>query len=193
MSQFDVGPSMPGPEDTKELRRRWGWILVLGVVLLILGLVAIGHVLTATVIVVFLYGWLLVISGALETAYAIWARRWSGFFLLLLDGVLSLFLGILLLRFPVEGIAILTFILAIFFLIGGTLRLLTSLVWALPHRVWQFLSGLVAVGLGAYVLVQWPWDSWWFPGLFVGVELAVNGWSLIMLALVARRFLSTPA
>jgi uncharacterized membrane protein HdeD (DUF308 family) len=193
MSQVDAGPSMPGPEDWKELRRRWGWILLVGVVLVILGLIAIGHVLTAAVISVFVYGCLLAISGGVETLYAVWARHWSGFFLLLLDGMLSLLVGILLLRFPIASIAILTFVLAIFFIFGGSMRLVAALVWAFPHRIWQFLSGLVGIALGVLVLLQWPEDSWWFFGLFVGIELVFNGWSLIMLSLLARRFLSTPA
>ncbi len=194
MSQADAGPMvpgpvMPGPEDTVRLRRIWGWVLVLGVVLLILGFAAIGHVLTASEILVLVYGGILLLGGMVQAASAVWVRSWSAFFLLLLDGLLSLVLGGVLLANPLLGMAILTLILGIYFIVGGVLRIAASLAWAMPHRPWQILSGLVGVALGVLVLFKWPADSWWFLGLWVGVNLIFYGWSLIMLALVARRIL----
>ncbi len=136
MSQGDVGPLKPGAEDTRELRRLWVWVLVLGVVLVILGMVAIGHAAAATVLSVLIYGWLLLIGGAVQIVYAVWARRWSGFFLLLLDGVLCLLVGAMMVRHPVQAEVILTFLLAIFFLVGGIMRMIASLVWGFPNRLW---------------------------------------------------------
>jgi uncharacterized membrane protein HdeD (DUF308 family) len=194
MSQADAGPTLPLlEEDTKELRRRWGWILLLGVVLLILGFAAIGHMMLASQIVVLIYAGILLGSGVMEIAFAVWARRWSGFFFLLLDGLLSAVLGGLLLAYPTLAMAILTLILGIYFLVGGALHLAESVMWPRPHRLWEFLSGLASVALGVLVLMKWPTDSWEFLGLYLGVSLVFNGWSLIMLALVARRFLVTTA
>ncbi len=185
----DAGPMMPEADDVTRLRRVWGWILLLGVVLLLLGFGAIGHMMTATEILVLVYGAILLAGGVVQLAYAVWARSGSAFFLLLLDGLLSLVLGGLLVANVPLGAAVITLVLGIYFLVGGALRLITSLAWAMPHRPWQFLSGLVAVALGVLVLMKWPSDTWWFLGLYVGVSLIFNGWSLIMLALVARRML----
>jgi uncharacterized membrane protein HdeD (DUF308 family) len=185
----DAGPIMPGPDDTTELRRRWGWVLVLGVVLLLLGFGAISHVLLAGNIIVLVYGAILLGSGVMEMAFAVWARRWSGFFFLLLDGLLSVVLGGVLLSNPTLGMDILTLVLGIYFLVGGALHIAESLAWPRPHRLWELLSGLVGVALGVVVLLKWPTDSWWFLGLYVGINLIFIGWSLIMLALVARRMI----
>jgi uncharacterized membrane protein HdeD (DUF308 family) len=185
----DVGPMMPGPEDTTELRRRWGWILVLGVVLLLLGFGAIGHVVLAGEALALVFGAILLAGGVTQMMYAVWVRRWSGFFLLLLDGLLSVVLGGLVLAYPTLGGLVLALVMGIYFLVGGALRVVTALAWAMPHRGWQVFSGLVAVALGVLVLVNWPGNVWAFLGLYVGVSLLFNGWSLIMLALVARRML----
>jgi uncharacterized membrane protein HdeD (DUF308 family) len=190
MSQADSGPVLPATDDTKELRRLWLWVLLLGVALVILGTAAIAHVFVATELSVLIYGYLLLIGGALQTAYAVWARRWSGFFLYLIDGLLCLFAGGFLVRHPLIGAEILTFFLALFFLIEGILRLVESLVWAFPHRFWQFLTGLITLALGVMIWRGWPDTSAWTIGLFVGVDLLFSGWSLVMLAVVGRRVLS---
>jgi uncharacterized membrane protein HdeD (DUF308 family) len=193
MSQGEVGPVTPGVDDRRELRRLWIWVLLLGVVLFLLGLAALAHVFTATVLSVLVYGWLLLAGGVVQTVYAVWARRWSGFFLYLLDGLLCLLVGAFLVRHPVLGADILTFFLAVFFFIGGFLHVLASLIWGLPHRFWEVITGLITVALGVLIWSGWPDTSYWTIGLFVGVELLFNGWSLIMLAVIARRALSPAA
>ena len=81
-------------------------------------------------------------------------------------------------------------------LVGRPLGILMAvgilrLVMAIQHRAmqgwgWVFFGGVVTVLLGLMILARWPLDALWVIGLFLAVELIVNGWSGIFLALAAR-------
>src|SRR5215469_3662275 len=47
----------------EELGHRWGWYLALGIVLIVLGLVAISDAYLATVASVLVFGWILIAGG----------------------------------------------------------------------------------------------------------------------------------
>jgi uncharacterized membrane protein HdeD (DUF308 family) len=186
------GVPSPGTDDIRELRRLWLWVLLLGLAMTVLGMVALGHIFLATELSVLVYGYLMLIGGAMQIGYAVWACRWSGFFLYLLEGALFLFIGAVLVRHPLLGAAVLTFFLAIFFLIEGTMRVVAALVWPFPNRFWQFLTGFITVALGVLIWRGWPDDTVWTIGLFVGIDLLFNGWSLLLLGFIARRSLAQP-
>src|SRR5579864_9421726 len=58
--------ALPFFSDLEKLRHRWGWFLVLGILLVILGMVAFIVVPVATLATVLILGWVLVISGVIE-------------------------------------------------------------------------------------------------------------------------------
>src|SRR5689334_1864159 len=87
--------------ELSALRANWGWLVALGIVLLFLGLVALGSVVIASLATAFLVGLLLLMGGISETFGAFWSRGWSGFFLHFLSGVLSMVVGVLFIRAPV--------------------------------------------------------------------------------------------
>ena len=51
---------------------------------------------------------------------------------------------------------------------------------------WAFLASVATVLLGLMILARWPLDALWVIGLFLAVELIINGLSAILLALTAR-------
>jgi uncharacterized membrane protein HdeD (DUF308 family) len=65
----------------EHLRRQWGWLLALGIGMVILSAVAFFIMPAATIAAVLLLGWLLVISGIVESIHAFRVRRWAGTFL----------------------------------------------------------------------------------------------------------------
>ena len=40
--------------------------------------------------------------------------------------------------------------------------------------------------LGIVILQKWPVSGLWVIGLFVGIDMIFNGWSLVMLGLAAK-------
>src|SRR5947209_2971633 len=67
------------------LRAKWGWIVALGVVYFIVGLIALGSVVTATAASVLIVGIMMVIAGIAEIVNAFQVKSWGKFLLWLLD------------------------------------------------------------------------------------------------------------
>jgi uncharacterized membrane protein HdeD (DUF308 family) len=171
---------------TDDLKQNWGWFLGVGVVLVILGLLALLSAVTATMLSVELLGWLLLIGGILALVHAVLRRRWGGFFLELFTGILNIVVGLMLLDNPLAGAAILTLLIAMFLLIGGIFRIVASVAVRFHHWPWMLLNGVVSLLLGIMIWRQWPESSLWVIGLFIGIDMIFYGWSLVMLGVTAK-------
>jgi uncharacterized membrane protein HdeD (DUF308 family) len=169
------------------LRREWGWLLALGIGMVILGTVALFIMPAATIATVLVLGWLLVISGVIESIHAFGVRRWSGTFLHLIGGILGILVGLLVVTHPVAGALAWTLLFASFFAVIGVFRLLTAMRFKFPHWQWAALDGLVTFALGIMLWVKWPWSGFWFMGLAIGISLILRGWSYVMFALAIHR------
>jgi uncharacterized membrane protein HdeD (DUF308 family) len=162
-----------------EIRRSWGWLLALGILFMLFGVVCIGGAVTATFVTVLFFGWLLLLSGIAALIHAFRTRTWSGFFLYLLSALLRGFTGYLLIRYPSAGAVSLTLVLASFFIVGGIFRAVGSGMMQFPRWGWSLFSGIVSLALGIMLLVQMPVSSIWFIGFAIGVDLVVDGASLV--------------
>lgn len=173
--------------DLAELRKHWGWFLFLGIALIALGLLAIATSTMVTLVSIIFLGSLLLISGILQFIYAFWIRKWGGFFLSLLAGVLYAVTGIILISNPVAGALSLTLFLAAFYIVGGIFRAISASMVRFEHWGWALLSGVVKFALGLFILVGWPETGFWVFGLFIGIDLLFFGWFWVLLSLTARR------
>jgi uncharacterized membrane protein HdeD (DUF308 family) len=162
-----------------EVRKSWGWFLVFGVLLTILGLVCIVKAQTATTFSILALGWVLAISGVIWLVNAFRALTGYGFFLYLLNALIRGVTGYLLIRHPDAGAAGITMVLAVLFIVGGLFRAAGASFIKFPRWVWTVVSGLVSVVLGVYLLTTWPAASTYFIGLAIGLDLALDGGSLI--------------
>lgn len=72
----------------EEVRKSWGWFLVSGIVLMILGVVCVGKAQTATTFSILALGWILAISAAFWFVSSFYALSWQGFFLYLLNALI---------------------------------------------------------------------------------------------------------
>ena len=180
----------------EALSRNWGWLLAFGILMIVLGVFAIGAPAVATIAVQIMLGWILVIGGVAEAIHAFMAQGWRGFLLELLSAILYLGVGILLLVNPVAGALALTVVLAVFLIVEGIFKVIMALR-VRDHRGWGWLlaSGLLSLLLGILIWNEWPVAGLWVIGLLVGIQLLFTGWSLVMLALAARahRLAPTPA
>ena len=163
----------------EQVRRSWGWFLVFGILLVILGVLCIGKAQTATTFSILALGWVLAISGVLWLVNSFWALSWHGFFLFLLNALIRGVTGYLLIRHPDAGAAGVTMLLASLFIVGGLFRAAGAGVIQFPRWVWTVFAGLVSVVLGVYLLATWPTASTYFIGLAIGVDLILDGGALI--------------
>jgi uncharacterized membrane protein HdeD (DUF308 family) len=177
--------------DSESLRPGWGWLLFLGIVMVFLGTVALVIMPAATLGTILVMGWLLVISGIMETIHSFRVRRWGGLFLHLIGGVLGVLVGLLVVTHPVAGAAAWTLLFASFFTVIGMFRLVAALTLKFANWGWAVFDGVVTLALGVLLWVDWPWSGLWFLGLAVGVSLILRGWAYVMFALAIRN-LATP-
>jgi uncharacterized membrane protein HdeD (DUF308 family) len=171
----------------EALSRNRGWLLALGVLMIILGMFAIGAPQVATLAFQVMLGWILVIGGIAEGIHAFTAQGWRGFLFELLSAILYIVVGLLLLVNPVGGALALTIVLAVFLIVEGIFKAIMA--WRVrDHRGWGWLlaSGILSIVLGLLIWSEWPASGLWIIGLLVGIQLLFTGWALIMLALAAR-------
>ncbi|MFO0809127.1 MAG: DUF308 domain-containing protein [Gemmataceae bacterium] len=169
-----------------ELRKSWGWLLALGLLQIVVGAMAISSSWVATYATVKVFGALLVIGAVFQGLYAFTARRWSGFFLLLLFAVLQGVVGCFMLANPLRAAAELTLLIAAFLVAGGVIKMIASVVSRFPNWGWVFLNGLIGVVLGVMLIQEWPASGLWFIGFCFGLELLFHGWSWVMFALALK-------
>jgi uncharacterized membrane protein HdeD (DUF308 family) len=178
--------------DPDSARRRWGWLLVLGILMIGLGTIAFIIMPAATLGTVLVLGWLLVVSGVFEAIQAIRERKSGGFFLHLLGSVIGLLVGFLVVTHPVAGALAWTLLFAAFFTVIGIFRLVAAIQLQFPNWGWAAFDGAITLALGILLWAEWPWSGLWFLGLALGISLILRGWSYIMFA-IALHSLHLPA
>jgi len=172
-----------------SLHEHWVLFLIEGIILVVLGLIAIVVPPIATLAVELLFGWLFLLSGIVGLITTFWMRDAPGFWWSLLSGVLGIAAGIVLLVWPLSGVLSLTLVLIVFFTIEG----IASIMYALEHKRelsgrWGFMlaSGIIDLIIAAIILFGLPGSAAWALGLLVGINLAFGGAALIAMALHAR-------
>jgi len=172
-----------------SLHEHWVLYLVEGIILVVLGLIAIVVPPIATLAVELLFGWLFLLSGIMGLITTFWMRDAPGFWWSLLSGVLGIAAGIVLLVWPLSGVLSLTLVLIVFFSIEG----IASVMYALEHKRelsgrWGFMlaSGIIDLIIAAIILFGLPGSAAWALGLLVGINLTFGGAALIAMALHAR-------
>jgi uncharacterized membrane protein HdeD (DUF308 family) len=168
------------------LRKSSLWLLLLGALLIVVGMVAISSSFIATLATVVIVGTLLMIGGAVEIIDAFLGHGWRGFWMHLLAGILYLVLGFLLVQRPVPAAAIFTLMLAAAFFVGGLFRIIVALSERFYGWGWVLLNGIVTLALGILIWREWPEAAFWVIGLFVGIDMVFAGWSLVITALTIR-------
>jgi uncharacterized membrane protein HdeD (DUF308 family) len=169
------------------LRGYWFGFVILGVALVVLGAVALGSVVIASLAAATAIGVLLLLGGAAEVVGAFWCRGWSGFFLELLSGVLSIVVGLLFLRAPGGALAALTLLIASFRMVGGIFKIVTAASCRFAAWGWSLAGGIIDMILAQMIWQEWPAPTLWVIGLFVGINLLFRGLNWIALRLALRR------
>jgi len=162
--------------------------MVLGIVLIVLGVVALAFPLLTTIAAKTFLGWLFLIGGVIQIIHAFSTQKWGAFFFNLLVGILYFLTGAWLAFFPLAGIVTLTVLLAVTFLAQGMLEIVMALrVRALNGWIWVLVSGLVALAVGLLILAQLPSSAVWAIGLLVGINMISSGSAYFFLALGAGK------
>ncbi|HEU5203926.1 MAG TPA: DUF308 domain-containing protein [Candidatus Limnocylindrales bacterium] len=173
------------PSD-EALRGRWKWLVGIGVLLVVVGLIALWNVVDATLVTTIVVGIALLFGGAMQIV-GTWASEGSTGRKLLMAvlGVLYIIIGFNLIADPLRGTVALTIAVALFLMVDGVLRIFSALVPETENKVLTIVFGILMIILGA-----WLWSG--IPvtgiaiGFFVGLQLIIAGVAWIMIGWMSR-------
>jgi uncharacterized membrane protein HdeD (DUF308 family) len=172
----NVGSAHSLGEAIERLREKWAAITAFGVLLVVLGFVALFFSLVATIVTVTLNGVLFLIAGGAEIGIGMHSRTWGRFFFWVLGGLLYLAAGVLCIVNPVLASVALTLILGAALIAAGVVR--AYLAFQLPAdqpRALVFVAAAVTILLGLVIVTHWPVDSVYVLGTLLGLDLLFHG------------------
>ena len=175
---------------TSALRQFSTLFLLEGIVLVVLGLLAVAVPQVATIAVTVFLGWLFLISGVVGLATSFMARGAPGFWWALLSAIVAIAAGVILIASPVQGALSLTFVLIALFLVQG----IATVMYAIEHRrelssrwIFMLTSGLITLALAVIIIAGLPGTAGWALGLLAGIDMVFGGFALIAMAMAAKR------
>lgn len=198
-----MATSIQNTPDLEAFRRRalttihqhWKLFLFEGILMVVLGMLAVTLPNISTLEIELLVGWLFIIGGVVRVATIFRKRYMPGFWWSLFRGIIAVALGVILLGRPLQGVITLTIVMTAFFVVEGVAAVFVALDFRRHLRHWGFmlLSGLINLVLAYLIWRGWPNTATWVIGLYVGIYMIFLGIPLIMTAITARRIGSTPA
>jgi uncharacterized membrane protein HdeD (DUF308 family) len=173
------------PSD-EALRGRWKWLVGIGVLLVVVGLIALWNVVDATLVTTVIVGVALLFGGAMQIVGA-WAAEGSTGRRVLMAalGVLYIIIGFDLIADPLRGTVTLAVAVALFLIIDGVLRIFSALVPETENKILTIVFGILMIILGAWLWTGIP-TSALAIGFFVGLQLIIAGVAWIMIGWMAR-------
>jgi uncharacterized membrane protein HdeD (DUF308 family) len=163
------------------------WAIVWGVLLIVLGMLAVASPLMAAVAVNVVIAWLIVVAGIVHLVVAFHTREAGSMVWRLLVGLAYVAFGIFLVARPAVGVASLTLVLASLFLVEGIFDIaLYFNTRTIRGSGWFLFDGIITLLLGLMIYVPWPSSSAWAIGTLVGVSLIISGVTRVMMALAVR-------
>jgi uncharacterized membrane protein HdeD (DUF308 family) len=171
-----------------EASKNWVWLLFLGILFIILGVIGLGRLFALSLAGAMFFGVLIIIGGMAQFVEAVKCTGWKSLAYHVLIGVLYMVGGVFVIWNPLAAKLLLTWILAAVFIAVGIIRVIMAFQmrdtgsWFVP-----LLGGIVSIVLGGLIMANWPLSGLFVIGLFIAIELITNGWSYIFIALAARK------
>jgi uncharacterized membrane protein HdeD (DUF308 family) len=177
---------------SKDIKKDINGSLISGILLSILGVIAIAAPSLSTLFAETWIAVILIFAGFTKLVYATQTRHEGGFIWKVLLSGLYIATGIMLFVYPYTGILTLTLLLGTFLLTEGTFELILAFKLR-PQENWTWIlgDGIITLVLGAMIWFQWPFNAPWLLGTLVGVSVIFTGISRVMLSLNGR-YISSP-
>ena len=185
------GPAPPHSlgDSIRALRARWGWIVALGIIFMLAGVIALGSVVAATASAVLIVGIMMIMAGVAEIIAAFSVKGWGKAIFWGLLCALYVAAGIIAINNPFAAATILTLFLGIALIAGGIVRMF--LAWHMREAGkpwgWIVVSGIISILLGAMIIAKWPYSSFYVLGIFLGIDLIFIGSSWLSIGLALKR------
>lgn len=173
--------------DASSLKCHRGWLFAIGIILLLLGCVGLGMEVMLTLVSMYFFAVLLMISGLSHFADAFKYKEWKGAVWQILITVLYLIAGFVVLYDPLLVSTMLTAVLGWLLIVIGAARVFMSFhLKGSRGWGWILFAGVVSFILGLLILLQWPVSGLWVIGMFIAIDMIVTGWTYIFTAIALR-------
>ena len=166
---------------------RPGTLIWMGLLMIVLGSIGVFAEAFFSIASISLMGGFTLAAGIMQALHALQAKGWKSVSIQLIFALLYIAIGVIVWVSPVAALEGLTLYMATLFFATGVLRLMTAFQhtafreWFLP-----LLSAALSILLGGLILAGWPDNSTWVPGMLIGIELLLQGWSIFFLGLAAK-------
>ena len=171
-----------------EVRANWGWLMVMGIGLTVLGVVGLYMAGALTIASLWWFGVLTIAGGGLTLADAFRAEGWKAKLWEMLIALLYIAAGIVMLLNPGASAVWFTLFIAAFLFASGIFRIITG--FQIRYQVkgwgWTVFGGVASVVLAIMIWAQWPVSGLWVIGMFIAIEMIMQGTSMIGIALAAK-------
>jgi uncharacterized membrane protein HdeD (DUF308 family) len=176
------------------IKRASGWSIALGVLMIILGFIAILAPWEFGLLIVLVVGWVAIFNGAAQLIYAFRTHSGGRAILEAILGLIYVVAGIYLLMHPAGGLLALTLLLACFLLVYGIVALVLAFhMRPLPGWGWILVDAIVTILLGVLIWAHWPLNTEWIVGTLFGISIIMSGLTRLMISMTFRRIAANVA
>lgn len=167
--------------------RNWSWLLGLGVLFVIFGFLGLSSVVGVTLISILFVGFMFLIGGVAQTIDVFKSKKWDVAVWHGLIAVCYFLGGCFIVYDPLLASTVITALIGWTLVIIGIIRLIMAVaLHGKPGWVFTLVASITAIVLGGIILMQWPLSSLWVIGLFISIELLLNGLNYMIMAISMR-------
>ena len=188
VTKIPMTTTVSSSSDLNDLSISRGWLIFGGILSILVGFSAIGSPLLFSLMVARFLGLFALVSGVISLLLAIFGKHKGHRLMEALSGIVRIAAGVILLNCLATSVVLITLVFALYLIVEGVVVSATAIgMRATPGWGWMLFSGLGLILLGTLVYSRWPSNSIAILGLFFGINLLMNGSSLLALGLAARK------
>ena len=159
----------------EQMRHRWGWFVALGILAMVLGIVALGLVVHATITTVYIIAVFMILAGGAEIMLGLSSKTWGREFLYIVAGLFYIVAGAFALAQPLHAAVILTLMLGAALFAAGLSRIYIGTHMHSHAKTMVIVGGAFTSLVGLLVILGWPTNSIVILGALLGVDLLFTG------------------
>jgi uncharacterized membrane protein HdeD (DUF308 family) len=168
-------------DELREASRLWWVPLFIGLLSIVAGIIVLSKPADSLVTIAVVTGIFVVIDG-IAALVASLSKSTESRGLAALVGVVSLIVGVLLIRHPISGVVAVALFVGIWLIAMGAMRFVLAFDTE-GHRAWRLLIAVVEM-IAGIVIVSSPGIGLATLALLIGISLIVNGTSFTALGFV---------
>jgi uncharacterized membrane protein HdeD (DUF308 family) len=170
-----------------RLGRHWGWILIFGILMVVVGVIALAWPGPTVIVLAVLFGIQIIVSGIFWFISAFTRGESGGARVLsVILGLLGILIGLYAVRHIVVSVVALALLIGIYWVANGITELYNAIAHReQEHRGWTAFLGVLSVLAGIIVIV-YPAPSLVTLAIVLGVWLIIYGVMEIFMAFRVR-------